>query len=86
MPATITRPAVSASEFAELEEYVELTEFVADYPDEPAPARYLELCRKYAAQGALVGFRHGGPILISVDKQFLDAAMSGVQVGVDNAR
>lgn len=75
---------VSVGKSRELDEYIDLCERVADDPDTEPPARYYELLRKYAQGGASVGFRHGGPVFMSVGKPFL-AAASGMQIGVNNA-
>lgn len=68
----------------ELEELAELSERVANDPDAEPPARYRELLRKYATEGAAVGFRHGGPVYVNVGRSFM-AAASGAQIGLSNA-
>lgn len=59
---------------AEMDRYVEVVEQVAADPDAPVPHDYHGLLKKFAVEGAMVGLRHRGPVLISVDKAFLDAA------------
>ncbi len=44
-----------------------------------------ELMRKYANDGATVGFRHGGPVYISVGRSFIEQAMGGAAAGVSHA-
>lgn len=57
-----------------LEDYIRLTERIADDPDAAPPSRYAGLCRSYAVAGALVGLQHGGPVILSVDRDALIAS------------
>lgn len=56
---------------AEMQEWCDLTERVADDPDAAPPARWFELSRKYAVQGALIGVREGGPEVMSLDGSWM---------------
>lgn len=77
-------PAVAPSFESEIDEFAYLSERVADDPDAPAPARYHELCRKYANDGATIGYRHGGPIYMSFGPAWF-AALDGAVKGTSNA-
>lgn len=59
-----------------MERYIAAAEAVADDPDAPVPADF-GLLRSYAVQGAAIGLRHGMPLIVSVDKAFLDRAAGG---------
>lgn len=85
VPVTIEKRDISVPGIDEAEEYADLCAIVAGDPDAEPPARYRELVRKFATQGAQVGYRNGGPVFVSVGRSFMEQATSGAQIGVDHA-
>lgn len=69
---------------SELDELAELTEMVAHDPDAQPPARYYELLRECAHEGATIGWRERFPAHMSIGPAFF-AALSGAAKGVQNA-
>jgi len=74
----------SACELAEIDEYECLVEIVSRDPDAEPPARYYELCRKYAEQGANIGWRERAPVYMSFGPAWI-ASAQGATIGSENA-
>lgn len=59
----------------EIDDYGDALARMSDDPDNVQDADRVLLAR-YAAQGAMIGLRHGGPRFISVDAEFMRKASS----------